>query len=55
MTIESDIIAAFKWIKDTLGPVSVLVNNAGVSQPNTLIGGNTEMWKKVLDTNVLGT
>ncbi|KAJ3651878.1 hypothetical protein Zmor_017884 [Zophobas morio] len=54
MTIESDIIAAFKWIKDTLGPVSVLVNNAGVSQPNTLIGGNTEMWKKVLDTNVLG-
>ncbi|RZC37292.1 dehydrogenase/reductase SDR family member 11-like, partial [Asbolus verrucosus] len=54
MTVENDIIEAFRWIKDNLGPVSVLINNAGLSQPNTLIGGNTEMWKRVLDTNVLG-
>ncbi|EFA04837.1 farnesol dehydrogenase [Tribolium castaneum] len=54
MTVESDILEAFKWIKTTLGPVSILVNNAGLSQPNTLIGGNTQMWKTVLDTNVLG-
>ncbi|XP_044260590.1 farnesol dehydrogenase-like [Tribolium madens] len=54
MTLETDILEAFKWIKATLGPVSILINNAGLSQPNTLIGGNTQMWKTVLDTNVLG-
>lgn len=54
MTCESDILEAFKWVKANLGPVSVLVNNAGLSQPNTLIRGNTQMWKTVLDTNVLG-
>jgi NADP+-dependent farnesol dehydrogenase len=54
MTVEADIINAFKWIRENLGPVAILINNAGLSQPNTLIGGNTEMWKTVLDTNVLG-
>lgn len=54
MTVESDIIAAFKWTNENLGPVSILINNAGISQPNTLIGGNTDMWRKVLDTNVMG-
>jgi NAD(P)-dependent dehydrogenase (short-subunit alcohol dehydrogenase family) len=55
MTVEADIINAFKWIRENLGPVAILINNAGLSQPNTLIGGNTEMWKTVLDTNVLGS
>lgn len=51
---EEDILAAFKWVKDNLGPVHILINNAGVIQPTTLYNGDTDKWKKILDINVLG-
>ncbi|XP_019876340.1 farnesol dehydrogenase [Aethina tumida] len=54
MTSEDDILNAFKWTKDNVGPVSILVNNAGIIQPTNMIDGDTKMWKKLLDTNVLG-
>jgi NADP+-dependent farnesol dehydrogenase len=36
---ESDVKEAFKWVKSNLGGISILVNNAGVCDFNTLIGG----------------
>ncbi|RZB40945.1 adh short, KR, NAD binding 10, and/or Epimerase domain containing protein [Asbolus verrucosus] len=51
---EDEIVAAFKWIEENLGPVHVLINNAGVSEENTLVDGDAEKWRKVLDLNVLG-
>lgn len=54
MTVESDIIKAFEWTEENLGPISILINNAGLMQLTTLIDGDTEKWKRVLDTNVLG-
>lgn len=51
---EDDIIEAFKWIKNNLGPIHILVNNAGVGRGTTLIEGETKLWKEVFDTNVLG-
>nr|QYV43146.1 FOLD4 [Colaphellus bowringi] len=51
---EEDILAAFDWIKSNLGPIHILVNNAGLAQPTNLTNGSTDMWKKVLDVNVLG-
>lgn len=54
ITKEADILKAFKWVKENLGPVYVLVNNAGVGVPSSLSDGKTEEWKTVLDTNVLG-
>ncbi|XP_060523702.1 farnesol dehydrogenase-like [Cylas formicarius] len=54
VTSEEDIVQAFKWVKENLGPVSILVNNAGLAQATSLIDGDTAKWKKVLDTNVLG-
>lgn len=51
---EEDIIQAFQWVKNNLGPIHVLVNNAGIVRPTTLIDGNTEHWAEVLNTNVLG-
>lgn len=53
MTVESDILKAFKWVKENVGPVSILVNNAGVSRTTTLISGETKLWQDVLNTNVL--
>jgi len=51
---EDDILQAFKWVKDNLGPIHILVNNAGFSQDTTLIDGDTKKWRDVFETNVLG-
>lgn len=54
MTKEEDILSAFKWTKDNLGPVHVLINNAGIARDTNLVEGDTKLWKQVLDTNILG-
>lgn len=36
VTKEENILRAFKWITDNLGPVHILVNNAGLTRPTTL-------------------
>lgn len=51
---EEDILSAFKWVRDNLGPVSILINNAGIVQNTNLIDGDTQKWKKVMDVNVIG-
>lgn len=54
MSIEEDIVAAFRWIKTNLGAVHILINNAGIIQDTTLIDGDSDKWRKILDVNVLG-
>nr|ARE68913.1 farnesol dehydrogenase [Epicauta chinensis] len=54
MTKEDDILNAFKWVTDHVGPVSILINNAGIVQPTDLMNGDTDKWRKTFDTNVLG-
>ncbi|KAF5299369.1 hypothetical protein FQR65_LT09410 [Abscondita terminalis] len=51
---EEDIIKAFKWIKENLGPVHILINNAGIARVTNLHDGNTKFWKEVIDVNVMG-
>ncbi|KAJ9585029.1 hypothetical protein L9F63_020639, partial [Diploptera punctata] len=51
---ESEIIEAFHWIKKNLGGVDILVNNAAVAIQAPMINGQTEQWKAMLDTNVIG-
>lgn len=51
---EDDILNAFEWIKKNVGPVHILINNAGTARADLLIEGDTEKWKTVLDLNVLG-
>ncbi|XP_057662438.1 farnesol dehydrogenase-like [Diorhabda carinulata] len=53
LTKQEEIIQAFDWINKNVGPVSILVNNAGLGRKTNLINGDIEEWKKVLDTNVL--
>jgi NADP-dependent 3-hydroxy acid dehydrogenase YdfG len=39
---------------ETLGGLDILVNNAGVMLLGTIVGADTEDWRRMLHTNVLG-
>ncbi|XP_044731919.1 farnesol dehydrogenase-like [Chrysoperla carnea] len=51
---EKDIIGAFEWVEKNLGGVDVLINNAGLMKDTNLTEGDTEKWRTVFDTNVVG-
>ena len=46
--------AAFTSITDELGPVTVLVNNAGIAHDGLLMRMRDEQWQSVLATNLSG-
>lgn len=51
---EEDILKAFKWTRENIGPVSILINNAGIASRVDLTNTPTEKVKELLDTNVIG-
>nr|CAH7751808.1 unnamed protein product [Callosobruchus chinensis] len=51
---EEDILNVFKWTRENLGPVHVLINNAGVSCDSGVQDGKTEDWLKTFNINVIG-
>lgn len=51
---EDEVVSAFAWIKANLGPVNILVNNAGLNLHTNLVEGDAEKWRTILETNVLG-
>ncbi|XP_072386595.1 farnesol dehydrogenase-like [Diabrotica undecimpunctata] len=50
---EEDIKEIFKWTSANVGPVAILVNNAGCHKKTGLIGGDTEAWKTTINVNLL--
>jgi 3-oxoacyl-[acyl-carrier protein] reductase len=50
-----DVERAMKQALDALGRLDILVNNAGVTDDGLLARMSVESFKKVLDTNLLGT
>lgn len=54
MTKEQDITSTFNEIIKKLGNVHILINNAGLSLATDLINGDTDKWKTVIDTNIVG-
>lgn len=51
---EGDVHNAFCWIKKNLGTVQVLVNNAGMLVPGSLVDTSRKDWEKVFSVNVMG-
>jgi 3-oxoacyl-[acyl-carrier protein] reductase len=47
--------ATFNKISESLGPVEILVNNAGVIADNLFMGLEDSDWQKVINTNIMGT
>ena len=44
--------AGVKEIEEALGPVQVLVNNAGITRDGTMMKMSHDMWQDVIDTNI---
>jgi 2-hydroxycyclohexanecarboxyl-CoA dehydrogenase len=52
---RADVEAAVKVVRAELGPVSILVNNAGVSPEKDFMDISDEDWDRVMDINLKGT
>lgn len=51
---QAEVDAAFAAVEEALGPVEVLVANAGVTRDTLLLRMSDEDWSTVLDTNLTG-
>jgi 3-oxoacyl-[acyl-carrier protein] reductase len=51
---ETSVSEAFKRVEEELGPVRVLVNNAGFTRDGLAVKYTTENWDATLDTNLRG-
>ncbi len=54
VTDAGSIGAAFAAAEESLGPVTVLVNNAGLTVTKPLLDHDEADWDKVMDTNLKG-
>jgi NADP-dependent 3-hydroxy acid dehydrogenase YdfG len=54
VTDETACVEAVGRTRDELGGLDILVNNAGVMLLGTIVGADTEDWRRMLSTNVLG-
>jgi NAD(P)-dependent dehydrogenase (short-subunit alcohol dehydrogenase family) len=52
---EEDVRRAFAACRQANGAIDVLINNAGIVESATLARTSTEMWQRILATNLTGT
>ncbi|KAF5307622.1 hypothetical protein FQR65_LT06778 [Abscondita terminalis] len=51
---ENEILEAFSWIVENVGPIHILINNAAISHSNDILTRKTSEWKEVFDINLFG-
>ncbi|XP_022904171.1 farnesol dehydrogenase-like [Onthophagus taurus] len=53
VTKPQEILAGFAWVTKNVGPVHVLINNAGVLGNSTVLTGDLDTWQQLMDTNFM--
>nr|XP_022902991.1 farnesol dehydrogenase-like [Onthophagus taurus] len=53
LTKPQEILDGFDWVTKNVGPIHVLINNAGISKDAPILTGNLEDWKQIMDTNFM--
>ncbi len=54
VTDEAQVKAGFDWVARDVGPIGILVNNAGVIHSNVVQNTTLAAFRRVLDTNLTG-
>ena len=54
VTNAEEVKAVFKAVEEEVGPISILVNNAGITRDNLLLRMSEEDWDLVLSVNLKG-
>ena len=54
MRVEADVVRLIATARERFGGVDALVNNAGLGRNAPVTSGSTELWREMLETNVLG-
>ncbi len=54
VTDSGSVTAAFDLVEEQAGPVTVLINNAGITASNLALKMSEDDWDRVLDTNLKG-
>jgi len=50
----SEVDTAFREVESAFGPVTILVNNAGITRDGLLVRMTDDQWSAVVDTNLTG-
>lgn len=51
---EAAVAAAVSACRERLGPVSILVNNAGIAASAPFLASDTTLWRRMLDVDLMG-
>jgi NADP-dependent 3-hydroxy acid dehydrogenase YdfG len=54
MRVEADVVRLIATARERFGGVDALVNNAGLGRKAPVSSAATELWREMLETNVLG-
>lgn len=55
MAVEADAVRAVEDTVAKLGSIDILINSAGIMETGGLEGGNLDLYRKVMDVNLMGT
>ena len=55
VTNQNSVSSAFERASDALGPITILVNNAGQAQSEAFLKTSLESWNAMLEVNLMGT
>ncbi|MDQ8736937.1 3-ketoacyl-ACP reductase [Paenibacillus sp. LHD-38] len=55
IAVKAEVDGAIAALKDSLGSIDILINNAGIGTFGTLLDMDHEQWERIIQTNVLGT
>lgn len=55
VSAKPDVDQAIADLKESLGSIDILINNAGIGSFGTLLDMDHEQWERIIQTNVMGT
>lgn len=55
ISVKADVDRAIASLKESLGSIDILINNAGIASFGTLLDMEPEQWERIIQTNLMGT